>query len=153
MLRKYEAPLRSLFETYAAGDADKQDHNDVLRSMSDMGFDEYTRLIDDFRLVCDTLDLESSQERAHINAFKTVGEAVEAELFGERVFTYSMRGPFAETVIFTDTNQLREKAKRMLRDASTGTRVCPVPLKAPMRFHLFLSHVRAARRTRPVQGG
>ncbi len=70
--------------------------------------------IDDFRLVCDTLDLESSQERAHINAFKTVGEAVEAELFGERVFTYSMRGPFAETVIFTDTNQLREKAKRML---------------------------------------
>lgn len=53
VLRKYEAPLRSLFETYAAGDADKQDHNDVLRSMSDMGFDEYTRLIDDFRLVDD----------------------------------------------------------------------------------------------------
>ncbi|TNE90946.1 MAG: P-aminobenzoate N-oxygenase AurF [Deltaproteobacteria bacterium] len=70
--------------------------------------------LEDFRLVCDTLDLESSQERAHINAFKTVGEAVEAELFGERVFTYEMRGPFAETVIFTDTNRVREKAKRML---------------------------------------
>jgi len=70
--------------------------------------------LEDFRLVCDTLDLESSQERAHIHAFKTVGEAVEAELFGERVFTYEMRGPFAETVIFTDTNAVRELAKRML---------------------------------------
>ena len=70
--------------------------------------------LEDFRLVCDTLDLESSQERAHIHAFKTIGEAVEAELFGERVFTYSMRGPFAETVIYTDTSRVREKAKRML---------------------------------------
>lgn len=70
--------------------------------------------LEDFRLVCDTLDLESSQERAHIHAFKTVGEQVEAAVFGERVFTYAMRGPFAETVIFTDTDRLREKAKRML---------------------------------------
>ncbi len=70
--------------------------------------------LEDFRLVCDTLDLESSQERAHIHAFKTVGEAVEAELFGERVFTYEMRGPFAETVLYTDTDRVRELAKGML---------------------------------------
>jgi hypothetical protein len=70
--------------------------------------------IEDFRLVCDTLDLESSQERAHINAFKTVSEAVEAELFGERLFTYEMRGPFAETVIFSDTSTLKAMAKGML---------------------------------------
>ena len=30
--------------------------------------------LEDFRLVCDNLDLETKQERAHINAFKTVGE-------------------------------------------------------------------------------
>ena len=70
--------------------------------------------LEDFRLVCDTLDLESSQERAHINAFKTVAEATEAALFGERVFTYGMRGPFAETVIYADTSRVRERAKRML---------------------------------------
>ena len=58
--------------------------------------------IEDFRLVCDTLDLESSQERAHIAAFKRVAESVEQELFGERLFTYPMRGPFAPTMIFSD---------------------------------------------------
>ena len=47
--------------------------------------------LEDFRLVCDTLDLESSQERAHIAAFKTVSEQVEREVFGERVFTSTMR--------------------------------------------------------------
>lgn len=70
--------------------------------------------IEDFRIVCDTLDLESSQERAHIGAFKTVAEAVEAEVFGERIFTYEMRGPFAETVIFADTSRVRAMAKGML---------------------------------------
>lgn len=70
--------------------------------------------LEDFRLVCDMLDLESSQERAHIHAFKTVAEAAEAALFGERVFTYEMRGPFAQTVIFADTGRLRDKARRML---------------------------------------
>jgi len=70
--------------------------------------------LEDFRLVCDMLDLESSQERAHIAAFKTVGEAVEAELFGERIFTWEMRGPFAQTVTFADTDRLRDKVRRML---------------------------------------
>lgn len=55
--------------------------------------------IEDFRSVCDMLDLESSQERAHIAAFKRVAEAAEQELFGERIFTYPMRGPYAETMI------------------------------------------------------
>ena len=38
--------------------------------------------IEGFREVCDMLDLESSQERAHINAFKTVSEQFEMEVFG-----------------------------------------------------------------------
>lgn len=63
--------------------------------------------LEDFRLVCDTLDLETSQERAHIHAFKTVGEAVEAELFGERLFTYPMRSMFTETMIFAHTNRVK----------------------------------------------
>jgi hypothetical protein len=62
--------------------------------------------LEDFRLVCDTLDLESSQERAHINAFKKVSEELEAKVFGERVFSYSMRGPYAETMIHGDSNPL-----------------------------------------------
>ncbi len=61
--------------------------------------------LEDFRLVCDTLDLESSQERAHINAFKTIGEEVEYQLLGERLFTYPMRGPFDHTMIFADRNK------------------------------------------------
>ncbi len=60
--------------------------------------------LEDFRLVCDTLDLESSQERAHIDAFKRVSEALEAEVFGERVFSYAMRGPYAETMIHGASN-------------------------------------------------
>lgn len=60
--------------------------------------------LEDFRIVCDTLDLESSQERAHINAFKKISEELEAEVFGERVFSYAMRGPYAETMIYGDSN-------------------------------------------------
>jgi hypothetical protein len=61
--------------------------------------------VEDFRLICDTLDFESKQERAHINAFKTIGEAVESELFGQRLFTYPMKGPFSETMIFSSNNR------------------------------------------------
>ncbi len=64
--------------------------------------------IEDFRLVCDTLDLESAQERAHINAFKKIGEAFEEAVFGERLFTYAMRGPYVETMIHANTNRLKE---------------------------------------------
>jgi hypothetical protein len=67
---------------------------------------------EDFRLVCDTLDLESAQERAHINAFKVVSEQVEAALFGQRIFSYAMRGPFSETIIFADTNALKKRWKK-----------------------------------------
>ncbi len=63
--------------------------------------------IEDFRLVCDTLDTESSQERAHINAFKKVSEDMEASVFGERVFSYAMRGPYAETMLHSDTDRLK----------------------------------------------
>ncbi|MBF2065185.1 MAG: P-aminobenzoate N-oxygenase AurF [Calothrix sp. C42_A2020_038] len=68
---------------------------------------------EDFRIVCDTLDLESSQERAHINAFKTVANEVEAALFGKRIFSYPMRSPFAETMVFADTNYFKRKWKTL----------------------------------------
>jgi hypothetical protein len=63
--------------------------------------------IEGFREVCDMLDLESSQERAHINAFKTVSEQFEMAVFGERLFSWEMRNPFAQTMIFPNTNVLK----------------------------------------------
>ena len=69
--------------------------------------------LEDFRLVCDTLDLESGQERAHIHAFKTVSDQVERELFGARVFTYPMRGPFASTMIFDDKGPFQEMWRQL----------------------------------------
>ncbi|MBW4668652.1 MAG: P-aminobenzoate N-oxygenase AurF [Cyanomargarita calcarea GSE-NOS-MK-12-04C] len=68
---------------------------------------------EDFRLVCDTLDLESAQERAHINAFKVVSEEVEAVLFGKRIFSYGMRGPFTETMVFGDSNPFKQRWKKL----------------------------------------
>lgn len=69
--------------------------------------------IEDLRLVADTLDLESSQERAHIAAFRTVAEAVEKELFGDRVFTWPMRGPFEPTMIFSDLKPFERQWRRI----------------------------------------
>lgn len=68
---------------------------------------------EDFRIVCDTLDLESSQERAHINAFKTVANEVETALFGTRIFSYPMRSPFVETMVFADTNYFKRRWKEL----------------------------------------
>ena len=68
--------------------------------------------LEDFRLVCDTLDLESSQERAHINGFKSISEQVEQKLFGKRLFTYPMRPYFHETMLFQNTNTLKKIWKR-----------------------------------------
>lgn len=64
--------------------------------------------IEDFRIVCDTMDLESAQERSHINAFKKVGEDFEENVFGERIFTYHMRGPFVETMICHNSNRVKK---------------------------------------------
>lgn len=69
--------------------------------------------LEDFRLVCDTLDLESGQERAHIAAFKAVSEQVEREVFGERVFTSAMRGPFVPTMIFSDLTPFRARMREL----------------------------------------
>ncbi|MEO0771443.1 MAG: P-aminobenzoate N-oxygenase AurF, partial [Cyanobacteria bacterium J06649_4] len=66
-----------------------------------------------FRAICDMLDLESSQERSHINAFQTVARQVEAELFPAPLFSYPMRGPFKETMIFTDANRLQRRWKQL----------------------------------------
>lgn len=75
--------------------------------------------LEDFRGVCDMLDLESSQERAHINAFKTVSEKVEEELFGQRIFTYPMRGPYVETMIFNNANRVQKIWKWLQLNAFT----------------------------------
>jgi hypothetical protein len=75
--------------------------------------------IEDFRIICDTLDLETKQERAHIQAFKSIGEAVEAELFGERLFTYPMRGPFAETMIFSEPSWGKQFWRKLQLQAYT----------------------------------
>ena len=64
--------------------------------------------LEDFRLICDTLDFESKQERAHINAFKTISETVEWELFGERLFTYPMKGPYTETMVFNSNKRAQQ---------------------------------------------
>jgi hypothetical protein len=68
---------------------------------------------DDFRLICDTLDLESAQERSHINAFRTIAKKTEEALFGKPIFTYSMRSPFTETMVYADTNSLKTWWKKL----------------------------------------
>jgi hypothetical protein len=69
--------------------------------------------LQDFRVVCDTLDLETSQERAHIAAFQRISEAVEAALFGERLFTWPMRGPFHPTMIHSDLSPFRARLRQL----------------------------------------
>jgi hypothetical protein len=69
--------------------------------------------LEDFRLVCDTLDLESMQERAHINAFKKISDITEHELFGKRIFSYAMRGPYDETMVHGDSDRLRAEWKKL----------------------------------------
>ncbi|MBI4345660.1 MAG: P-aminobenzoate N-oxygenase AurF [Elusimicrobia bacterium] len=75
--------------------------------------------IEDFRIVCDGLDLESAQERAHIHAFKTIGEKVEERLFGERMFTYPMRTMYTETMIFHNSNRVKEFWRNIQLRAAT----------------------------------
>jgi hypothetical protein len=69
--------------------------------------------IEDFRTVCETLDFESMQERAHISAFKKISEDVEFALFGKRIFSFSMRPYYYETMIFQKTNILKRFWKRL----------------------------------------
>lgn len=69
--------------------------------------------LEDFRLVCDTLDLESAQERTHIHAFRTVSHQVEMALFGHPIFTYAMHSPFTETMVYADTNALKAWWKKV----------------------------------------
>ena len=48
-----------------------------------------------FRTICDMLDLESSQERAHNSAYRSVAEQTEQALLGKRGIT-RLRGTWAE---------------------------------------------------------
>ena len=61
-----------------------------------------------FGTICEMLDLESAQERTHIATFQSIATQIEAELFGERLFTYPLRGPFLETIIFAKTNRIKQ---------------------------------------------
>ncbi|MGH6608759.1 MAG: hypothetical protein ACRECQ_00735 [Burkholderiaceae bacterium] len=74
---------------------------------------------EDFRLVCDNLDVETKQERAHISAFKSVGEEVEHTLFGRRIFTYPMRSLNEHTMVFADTNPARTFWRKLQLQAFT----------------------------------
>jgi hypothetical protein len=69
--------------------------------------------LEDFRRVCDTLDLESAQERSHIDAFKKVSEATEDYLFGHRLFTYPMRNYAVETMIYQNTSRAKQFWKQI----------------------------------------
>jgi hypothetical protein len=69
--------------------------------------------MEDFKAVCDTLDLESAQERTHIEAFKVIAEKTENELFGHRIFTYPMKNFASETMIFQNTNAIKEYWKKI----------------------------------------
>jgi hypothetical protein len=69
--------------------------------------------------VCDNLDLETKQERAHVNAFKTVGERVEHTLFGERLFTYPMRSLYEHTIVFPDSGALSSLWRKLQIQAFT----------------------------------
>ncbi|NET02734.1 MAG: P-aminobenzoate N-oxygenase AurF [Sphaerospermopsis sp. SIO1G1] len=68
---------------------------------------------ENFRLICDTLDLESAQERSHIHAFRTISKQTELALFGQEIFTYPMRTPFTETMVYADTNFLKTWWKKI----------------------------------------
>lgn len=68
--------------------------------------------LEDFKIVCDTLDLESAQERTHIHAFKTVSEKFEEEMFGERIFSYPMRTPFVKTMLFSDLSEMKQRIRK-----------------------------------------
>ncbi|MBL8551698.1 MAG: hypothetical protein JNJ73_17050 [Hyphomonadaceae bacterium] len=88
----------------------------------------------DFRPLCDTLDLETRQERAHINAFRTVGEKVERALFGARLFTYAMRGPYAETMVFGPAGSL----KRWWRSAQIRAFAAFAPDRPTLAAHYLM---------------
>lgn len=69
--------------------------------------------IDEFKIVCDTLDMESAQERTHIQAFKKVSEDFEAKFFGKRIFTFPMRTPFVKTMLYSDLGNIRSWLRKI----------------------------------------
>lgn len=66
-----------------------------------------------FSDICNMLDLESAQERTHIEAFQTIARRTEAALFEQPLFSYPMRSPFTETMLFADTNRLKKRWKQI----------------------------------------
>ncbi len=70
--------------------------------------------VDGFRTICDMLDLESSQERAHINAFHKISRATEEAIFGKSIFSYPMKSPYSDTMIYSDTNAIKTMVRNWL---------------------------------------
>ena len=70
--------------------------------------------VDEFANTCRMLDLESLQERSHINTFRTVGQATEQALFGDSLFMGPMKLPFSETMIYQNTDYFRRMVKNWM---------------------------------------
>lgn len=70
--------------------------------------------VEGFRSVCDMLDLESSQERAHINAFSQVSRNTELHLFGRPIFSYPVRSPYANTMVYSNNNWIKSMVRKFL---------------------------------------
>jgi len=69
--------------------------------------------VNDFKLVCDNLDVESAQERAHVECFQKVISNTEEYLFGERVFGRPMSPYYLETMIYQNTSRIKSFYKRL----------------------------------------
>jgi hypothetical protein len=70
--------------------------------------------VEGFRSICDMLDLESSQERAHINAFYNISRATEEAIFGKTIFSYPMKSPYSDTMIFSQSNAIKTMVRNWL---------------------------------------
>ena len=75
--------------------------------------------VDEFASTCRMLDLESLQERAHINAFRKIGLETENQIFGEPVFMYDMKLPYTETMIYQNSNLVKALVKNWLLKSFT----------------------------------
>ena len=73
--------------------------------------------IEEFATTCRMLDHESFQERAHISAFRTIASQTEKELLGKQIFTYPMKLPYSETMIYQNTDLFRKAMKSWLLKA------------------------------------
>lgn len=70
--------------------------------------------IKEFHTTCRMLDLESFQERAHIHAFREIGEKTEQALFGHSLFLKPLKTPYLEPMIYQNTSYWKQAVKGWL---------------------------------------